>query len=350
MKYAIVSDIHFHNWSAFSHDLESGMNSRLNFLISEVHKIAARLKAEGGNVIFIAGDVFHVRGSVAPSVLNPVQELFEYLTANGFQVHILAGNHDLEGKHSNRLGSAITALEKVGCVCYSDGAPKIALTGVNVGMVPWIENVDELKERIQQMRPKCSDLIIHAPMNNVIKGLPDNGLDPQWLLDQGFRNVFSGHYHNHKDFFGSVFSIGAIAHHTWGDVGSVAGSLLVDSETGEVQHIPSTCPSFIELTPDMSVEQMKERCFGNYVKARLNTSDQKALQAVREALEDAGALGVVLVPEPKPKTTERQSSAVSKSMTLAESVSAFIDKATFNNKQGLNALCQSLLQQAGSAA
>lgn len=349
--YAIISDLHFHNWSTFATTDSNGVNSRLWLLIDEVERVARDLHSRGGRTIIIAGDVFHVRGKIAPSVLNPVIELFERLIKGlGMEVYIIAGNHDLEGKESNRLGSAITALEGVGCVCVSDEGQAVALDGVGdkaAALVPWHEELGALKKLIEGMPHKEDvDLVIHAPMNYVIKGIPDTGLDPTWLQGLGFRNVFSGHYHNHKA-FGNVYSIGAIAHHSWSDVGTTAGYLIVDGDTGDVNFRATSCPQFVELTPDMSVEEMALEADGNYVKARVNTSDATEIAGLRKLLEDHGAKGVVIVPEPQKAAVTREESKVTKGMTLNESVSSYIDPTGSDpDRADLLALCHDILSKA----
>lgn len=348
MQYILLSDIHYHNWSAFSCVLTSGVNSRLDMLISETRRAAERAKARGIRKIIIAGDVFHVRGSVAPSVLNPVQDLFAELIADGFEIYIIAGNHDLEGKNSSVLGSAITSLSKVGCLTVS-GAPHIIKDedGSSVALVPWHEDIEELKSVLEDLRGNADDVVIHAPINDVIKGLPPNGLDPAYLQSLGFRNVFSGHYHNHKAFPGNVYSIGALAHHTWSDVGSNAGYLIVDGS--DVTYEASHCPEFVELDSSMSEVDMRLACDGNYVKCRLTTSDQKELQGARKMLEEAGAKGVVLVSDPVPKGIERKAANVNTGMTTEQSVTAYVEAGTFENKSELADLCLRLLTEAGSA-
>ena len=107
--YGLMADLHLHNWNAFASVGESGVNARLQLLLNEIRRCADEVKKAGGDTIVIAGDVFHVRGSIAPSVLNPTLDTLRHLISGGIRFVILAGNHDLEGKESNRIGSAITA-------------------------------------------------------------------------------------------------------------------------------------------------------------------------------------------------------------------------------------------------
>ncbi len=69
--YGLISDCHFFNWSAFSSVDADGRNTRLMGLLNEVKRCAQEVLAAGGDTIYIAGDVFHVRGNIAPYRVEP---------------------------------------------------------------------------------------------------------------------------------------------------------------------------------------------------------------------------------------------------------------------------------------
>ena len=226
--YALMADLHLHQWSAFASTNPDGVNNRLRGLLDEIERAAAELASKGGNTVVMAGDVFHVRGSVNPVVLN---SLIDCLAAcnrkHGTQFVIIPGNHDLAGRDSERLGSAVTALE-CGYVRVTADSLELSVSelGGSAMLVPWHESVDaltaEIGTLIEEIKavgadPSTYDLILHAPIDGVIDGLPAHGLDPAWLGQTGFRRVFSGHYHNHKVFPAGlapteVISIGAVSY------------------------------------------------------------------------------------------------------------------------------------------
>jgi len=270
--YAVISDIHLHNGSAFATTLPTGVNSRLQQLLDEIERAWHTLVDAGGKDLVITGDLFHVRGKIAPSVLNPTLDLFARLIKDGAIIHIIPGNHDLEGRDSERVGSAVTSLEKLGAHVYSrtSGA---TLSGSSAVMAPWFDSTESLMGSIQAARGEYAthllkdsvDLFIHAPVNGVIMGIPDHGLDAGELAKLGFRRVFSGHYHNYKAFPGDVYSVGALAHHTWNDVGSMAGFLLVTDQG--VQHCPTMLPQFVSLPPGIDEKGAQQLVIGNYARA-----------------------------------------------------------------------------------
>lgn len=336
--FVIVSDLHFHNWSAFSKNTSQG-NTRLLTLIKELKRAAAEVKRLGGNQMIVAGDVFHVRGHVAPSVLNLVLHAFGTIVEDGISVTIIPGNHDLEGDETSTLGSAVTALATVGCRTINEGPERLG----DFLYVPWIENLNNLRDCLKTNQG-AKYAIIHAPINGVIPGMPNIGLDPAELEALDYGMIFAGHYHNHKQFGQKVYSIGAIAHHSWNDVGSKAGFLVVDDD--KVNWYCSHAPQFVELDPSMDEVAMRLAADGNFVKARIQTSDTTVIEDFRKLLLDAGAKGVVIMPDPVVKTVSRAASSIRKGMSLEESVDLYIKAGAFGREADLIKYCTKIIGEA----
>lgn len=348
--FGIISDTHHHGWSAFAKTESDGVNSRLRILLNETERCAAEVLKAGGDTIVHTGDLFHVRGSVAPTVLNPTLEVYKRIINCGVKIIILAGNHDLEGKNSNRVGSAITALEEIGCQVVNDVSIAVETVGAAI-FIPWFNSVEELKWAIDDAKTRCvhnpedTYLFLHAPVDGVIAGLPDHGLTAKFLGKFGFRGVFCGHYHNHKDMGHDVYSVGALAHHTWGDVGSEAGFLIVDD--GKVRWFKSHAPEFIDVSDKTDPVDIAMLADGNYVRARINSSKTSDVEELREFLTNAGAKGVVILSQ-KDAAAVRTSTVASASAgaSLDVSMSDYIKAGTYKRRADLTAYCADILNQA----
>ena len=348
--YGLVADLHFHAWNAFSKTDADGVNSRLNYLLSDLKRCANEVRAEGGNAIVLAGDVFHVRGSVSPSVLNPVLDAVKDIISMGVRVIALAGNHDLEGKTADRLGSAITALEGVGVRVVEKADVLRFANGNGVLLVSWIENIAELKQKLESVSPadrKGVDCIIHAPIDGVVEGLPAHGLTDVYLASLGYDRVFAGHYHNHKDFGNGVYSIGALAHHTWSDVDTKAGFLLVGEK--EVKYRSSHSPKFIQIDETTDMEELQFIVDGNYTRAKIGNVTAIEVEQMRELLKNSGAIGSV-IHAIKSTVEAREGGAVeaSKSMTMHESIADFIAKESIPDAAEVLRKCLSILSEVES--
>ena len=342
--FGLISDTHHHNWSSFATTLASGVNSRLQQILDETQRCATEVGAAGGDTIIHAGDLFHVRGSVAPSVLNPTLALYKKLVEEGFKIIINAGNHDLEGKDASDLGSAITALKEVGCQVINKPT---AIPGSNLFLVPYIANNEQLKATLEKLQdetdaPNC-DLVIHAGIDGVIKGLPNHGLDAGYLSKLKFNRIFAGHYHHHKKLADRVWSIGALTHQTWGDIGTKAGFVIVNGS--DVTWRSTRAPQFVEVDGTMSPEDIALVVDGNYVRAKTYSGKGAELEKLRKFLEDSGAKSVTVIAQPDTGVT-RIASSVKAGASLEVSVSDFIKASDFEGKEELDRMCQAILAEA----
>lgn len=330
--YGLMADLHLHAWSAFSTVKPDGMNSRLAGLLDEITRCVQETKRMGGSSVVLAGDIFHVRGSVAPSVLNAVRDRIKEL-AKDVTFYIMPGNHDLEGKESTRLSSAVTALEGENVLVLNKSATFSHATGFTL-LVPWVEGLENLIDTIEhamfdEAQRAMTDLILHAPIDGVITGLPHAGLNPTHLAGLGFKRVFAGHYHNHKVFPGGVHSIGALAHHTWSDVGSKAGFLVVEDD--KVHWFKSHLPEFIDLSQlaDVEPEEIPLLVDQNFVRVKVESGKVKDVEAARKELLDMGAKAVIVQAQPKPPERAVGSApTVAAGASLEVSVSDFVKAMT----------------------
>jgi DNA repair exonuclease SbcCD nuclease subunit len=327
--YVILSDLHFHAWSQFATVDKDGVNSRLLGLTDEVRRAGAELRKAGGNTMVLSGDIFHTRGSVEPVVFNMVQDVFREQTAAGINVIAIPGNHDLATKDTARLHNAAAALADAGVKMIHNPAGETFLDadGYGLRLIPWHEDLSVLRMHIEDLssmdgREWAFDLILHAPIDGVIKGIPDHGLDPEWLASLGYRNVFAGHYHHHKECAPKVWSVGALAHHTWNDVGTKAGFLIVGEE---VRWMKSHLPSFVDITEHTPEDELALLVDQNYARAKVSGATLKQVEELRSFLLAAGAKGVIIQSVKEP-TKVREGKVVKSGESLSESVGTYVGK------------------------
>lgn len=233
VPYGVISDPHYHRWDAFATTNSDGLNSRLEIQLDATKEAARAMKAAGCQYMLVAGDTFHVRGAVSPSVLHFVTETYEWIIKElGLEVAMLAGNHDLETNDSVYSANAAASLRSIGVeIVCGKRAHSIKMGDVTVHMMSWRNNHAELISDLKTLRSGLSgdkhDVVVHTSINKAIPTMPDVGIDAQELKDIGFRLLLSGHYHNHKEVLPGVVSIGALTHQNWGDVGSLAGFMIV---------------------------------------------------------------------------------------------------------------------------
>jgi DNA repair exonuclease SbcCD nuclease subunit len=280
--YAVISDVHCHNWSAFSHTTSSGINNRLLHILEGIELAATVLLASGGTDLVLTGDLFHTRGNVKPSVLNPTIDLFKTITTRGIKIHAIPGNHDLEGINSDILGNALHSLCSSGnFTCYTNPT----YLASNHLFIPWFEDAQKVLKLANQKvleKPNLT-LFAHVGLNKVIPGHIGNTLNPDDFLKEQFKYVFCGHFHNHVNFDDRVYSVGALTHQTWNDVGSRAGFLIVHEDRVE-QH-ETYAPKFIDVFANPPE--------GNYVRITGVTFEEDEAARAVATLKEHGALAVL---------------------------------------------------------
>jgi DNA repair exonuclease SbcCD nuclease subunit len=266
----------------------------------------------------MGGDTFHVRGHLSPEVLNPAFDTFKRICASGMSVYAIAGNHDLTSELSTELGNAMQSLATI------DGFHAITKPTVNgdVILIPWVKDLDHLRAMLTKLSAGKNaanmDVVIHAPVNGVIKGIPDHGLEASELQALGFRRVWSGHYHNAIDFGSGVYSIGATSNQTWSDPGTLAGFWTVE-DGKEPQHYETAAPKFV----DYDERKPGSEYAGNFVRIKLKEASQAEIDAAREDARLAGALGVVDHSSRKRDVTRGASTAAA-GASLEASVGTYI--------------------------
>lgn len=357
--YLITSDQHAHNWSQFATVGANGVNTRLQIILDELHRAHEVLAEQGGTESFYGGDLFHVRGRIEPSVFNPTFEAIQQIhdTYPALETWAIPGNHDLEGRDSTSIGNAMQQLAKIDAFHVFTQREIVG----DVLVIPWFQDLNDLrnvlsayssKEFEAKSGRKASDLdvIIHAPVNAVIKGIPDHGLEAAELAAYGFRRVFAGHYHDHKVMEGGkVISIGALAHQTWNDPGTKAGFLLVWED--RIEHYPSQAPQFIDLhKEDVADGELASLVKGNYVRFKIDDVTAAEVNEWRSELEDAGAIGVSIIATKKRPETTRTGTTVSASKTMESSVAEYVEHLKPDNMAEVQKKCAELIARARSAA
>jgi DNA repair exonuclease SbcCD nuclease subunit len=350
--YLLVSDIHAHKWSAFATIDGDGANSRLKAILSELERGAAELKKRGGNIMVIAGDLFHVRGSVDPEVFNLTHRCIRAILETGVSIYAIPGNHDLAGRETTEIGNAFQSFDSLenfqvhGSIQFHD----------KLAFIPWCASLALLRTQIAELKDwvqRCGentnelDLIIHAGIDGVLSGVPASGLTHEEIASWGFKRVFAGHYHHHLDFGNSVYSIGALTHQTWSDIGTKAGFLFVYPD--RVDYAASHAPSFIEITGDDAPEDIPMMVPGNYVRVRSMKLTEAEITKFRGELEGMGAAGVTFQVA-RETVTARAGAAATAGLTLDQSVDKFIDGMELEDKTPVKAMALDVLSTVRSVA
>lgn len=326
--YLLISDTHYHPWQAFASEDADGVNTRLRELLDETLRAAQELKERGGKHMIHAGDVFHVRGMVSPVTLNATRETYQKIIDMGITIHAISGNHDLEWDQWAHISSAVTTLGTSVIQPRSRWSRIIPVffDFQNVALFHWQEDLSQLIRDMIACRAEINgnlDAIIHAPVDGVLS-IPGKSIDPDLLSKIGFNRVFAGHYHNHKDLGNGVYSIGALSHYTWSDVGSKPGYLFVYPD--RVEYRASRTPRFVDCPMGIDDAELLDIADGNYVRFATTETDPKALAEIQNYLKSVGkARAVQLKVISEESKAERTKEVVSKMDTMEMAIGKYAE-------------------------
>lgn len=344
MKVLVVSDTHFHNWTQFSHIKEDGINSRLDDDLNEFKNACEEAKAEGCTGFIHCGDLFHVKGKIETTVLTSVLSTLEDEVASKFPFSMfLTGNHDITFSESKKwAGNALMIGSWLSRQCllancvggYTEEESYNPLSSKTMFM-SWHKDIEEWKAAFEQypypQLDKIKLVFTHAPIDGVVKGVPAGGITQEYIDSTKFEGkIFAGHYHNHKEVSPQLISVGAFTHHSWSDVGSKAGYLILDTLSGDYEFRETKTPKFVDLDAIKveSAEEYSALCAGNYVRLTVEGELEKAKQIQEEIKEVLGAKAVLVnLKAKKPETVRASALGEITSSPLEKTISNYLDEA-----------------------
>lgn len=307
MKIVIFTDLHVfpHRFGA-GIDSSTGRQSRLQDCINVLDATANLVDdIEASHRLFL-GDMFHVRGRLAPSFLNPVvdhyREVHHKDWGADFTDWLIVGNHDMEARIAgeNALRSlkseSVRVLDSFGVEVMTGGIgddivigwvsyhPDVKVMRGNIKAVAALRRTMPMKDTI-----KKGVFIIHHGIDGAMPNIPDCGIGPSDLPTEDFDWCFCGDYHMHKELVkGKAWMVGAPMHHNFGDAGQARGWMTLDTVTGEVELVENEkSPKFIALD---RLTPYSGDIKGNFF--RLRHDNEAELDEWAEKVESRGARAV----------------------------------------------------------
>ena len=295
------SHVHPHRFGA-TVDEATGRQSRLQDGIDALDMTAQAAIDHKADLRVFCGDMFHTRGKLAPSILNPVIEHYRK-PSRPFHDELIVGNHDMEhrveGEHALKAlaGERVTVRDGHG---YQAGVYINAHgPSLGVGWVAYEPDIKALKDKVKQVAAQArldtkstwKLLMIHHGVDGAMDGIPDMGFGPRDLPHEDFTVILCGDYHTHKELVaGKAWMIGAPLQHTFGDAGQKRGYMVIDLAAGTANLVENTnAPKFVTWAKG-EAPLTKAIIEGNFV--RIRHDDEKELDAIEVAVLTAGAKAV----------------------------------------------------------
>jgi DNA repair exonuclease SbcCD nuclease subunit len=234
MKFLFTADIHLSRYGQDKVEETSNLPERLHSIKTALYNMAGYCIENEINTFIIGGDIMHSK-SIIYSIAQELMLKFFYDFPD-LVFWIIDGNHDLSGKGVGAI-SSLNALRTVSNVQWITGP---ASGDPSQLFVPYSHDV------VNQVKSGKSQILIsHFGLNegvlnsgiSIISDLSLNDLAGKYEL------VLLGHYHKPQEIIkGNIklYYVGSPVQLDWGEKGDEKRFLIVDTNTLDVQSIPTT--------------------------------------------------------------------------------------------------------------
>lgn len=257
MKIALITDQHL--------DGRKGSLAFWNFFQKFYDEVFfPTLEKEKVSTIIDLGDTFDNRKSIDFNTFNRVKEnYFERL--QGYDVHMLLGNHCTYYKNTNRVNSPELLLNQYSNIHIYASPEHIKLGSKKFLMLPWIntENRDDVLKLLETS--DADNVCGHLEVNGfeVTPGMKfdHGGLEPS--VFKNFHRVWSGHFH-HRSKKGNIQYLGNPYQMFWNDYKDTRGFHIYDTETDKLKFIPNPFEIFEKIFYNDKKEDYNKQDVSNY--------------------------------------------------------------------------------------
>ena len=240
MKIALITDTH---WGVRNDHLAFMENNNL-FLDNVFFPLL--VKHNIGTIVHL-GDLVDRRKYININTANRLR--VDFLDKMiGYDVHIIAGNHDTYFKNTNEINSIRELVdEKYDFKIYDRYAEEVSFDGTPILFIPWI--CDDNRQRTVEIINGTKSTIAMGHLEiqgfEMYKGSIVSHGDDASLFDR-FDMVMSGHYH-HRSTNGHIWYLGSHAEFTWSDYDDPRGFHIFDTETRELTFVENPYKMFKKI-------------------------------------------------------------------------------------------------------
>ena len=236
MKFAFIADIHLSLYGQDKREEKSHLPERLHSIRAALHEVADYCVENNIRVMVIGGDILHGK-SVIYAIAQEIMLQF-FKDYNDFiKFYVIDGNHDLSGKGASVV-SALRPLEDVHGVEWIDHT--VSERSYNdIMFIPYshqvAENVKKNKSKVLISHFGLSEGVLNSGMS-IMQNISMNDLVGKYEL------VLLGHYHKPQEIITDdikLYYVGSPIQLDWGEKGEDKRFLVVDTDTLDVQSIPT---------------------------------------------------------------------------------------------------------------
>lgn len=272
MHIAVIGDLHF--------GLKEGYPDFINYQIETYKDTIKEIKERGIREVIIVGDIVDNRKSISYPTLKLI---WDNLIDPDLNYTIIAGNHDVYYKNTNKLNSIRALFGNLSNVTIIDEKPEeITIDGTLCLFIPWIteDNHDVCIKTIKNSTAKYS--FAHFDIDGALmtKGITcKSKLKPKMF--NHFEQTFSGHFHL-KSKIGKITYIGSLFQLDWGDYGDKKRWIEISDQT--ISSVNTGKDIFAKLVvdkeydfKDIDKEYYKKKFLKIIINRKLTNKEEKVL-------------------------------------------------------------------------
>ncbi len=235
MKFAAIADIHLSRYGQDRVEDTSNLPERLHSIKEVLYNVGNYCRENGIEFVAIAGDLIHTKSLLYTIAQDLILDYFQEY--EDLEFWVLDGNHDLSGKGQ-------TAISSLRFLQYVDNVVWISRSGTGYDpdfvYIPYsydiVNQVKTHKRRVLISHFGLSEGMLNSGIS-IISDISLNDLIGKYDL------VILGHYHKPQEIIRDdikLYYIGSPIQLDWGEKNDEKRFLVVDTDTLDVQSIPTT--------------------------------------------------------------------------------------------------------------
>lgn len=258
MKFAVITDTHF--------GAREANRAFLDYFVKFYREVFfPELKARGIKRVFHLGDIVDKRKYINFVILNSLRkEFIEAAKADGIELDIIVGNHDIPYRDTNEINAINEAFQNYDHIRLYSTPEEIDVDGLKILMMPWINNksVNHDMEVIKNSTAPVMFGHLEIKGFEMYRGLPSHSGFDASVFDK-FEVVASGHFHK-KSVSGNINYLGAPYQITWSDYNCPRGFHIFDTDTKSFEYIRNPYDMFHKVFYDDEGKTLEELLSKDY--------------------------------------------------------------------------------------
>lgn len=234
MKFAFIADIHLSRYGQDKIEDQTNLPERLHSIKTTLNEVGEYCFDNDIEQLVIGGDLYHNKSIIHAIAQEIMLDFFDQY--QDLEIIVIDGNHDLSGKGVGAI-SALRPIENCPNIEWITGAPS---GDSDLLYIPYSTNI------VEQVKTNTSKILVshfglsEAMLSSGISIVSDISLKD---LVGRYDLVLLGHYHKPQEIIREdikLYYVGSPIQLDWGEKNEEKRFLVVDTESLEVESIPTT--------------------------------------------------------------------------------------------------------------